>query len=313
MGEQKTAGKKRETVPTASPAQHPDLLSAEVLRTASELAARIEAAAILVQGDCLAGPEVIQAVSDRVQVVVIEREGKECPLLHAAASHVLRIPAINLTRMGQIKLSLLASMSRGIFSRGETIVCLSGSALTGMLDTLMVIQIGEEHEVFMGFEAQNITRNVKPEVFDKVLEIVLELAYQGREGKSVGAIFVIGDEKEVAKYTDQLIINPFRGYHEDERNILDPRLSEAVKTLATIDGAFIVRGDGTILSAGTYLRPALAGEALPQGLGARHAAACSVSASTDAIVITVSESTGTVRMFKDGRIITEIEKPVRAG
>ena len=47
---------------------------------------------------------------------------------------------------------------------------------------------------------------------------------------------------------------------------------------------------------------------LPQGLGARHHAAAGITAVTEAIAITVSESTGTVTIFRHGLIVTEIEK-----
>ena len=36
-----------------------------------------------------------------------------------------------------------------------------------------------------------------------------------------------------------------------------------------------------------------------------------MSASTNAILVTLSESTGTVRIFKGGRMVTEIERAPR--
>lgn len=305
---------KPEVLDEAQTADTAELLSVEIIRSACKLAETIHARCILVYAEFLRYAKVLEGFSADVQLVVIESEtGKLEGEDRKLAEHYLHVPGTNLTRMGKIKIALLAAMSRGIFERGDRIVCLSGSPLTGVLDTIVVMEIGEEHEMFVGSEAQSINEHVQPEVFDKVLEIAVQLAHQGREGKPIGAIFVVGDEENVAKYTDQLIINPFRGYSEDERNVMDPRLTETVKELATIDGAFVIRGDGIIQSAGTYLKPALAGEKLPPGLGARHAAAGSLSASTNAIILTVSESTGTVRVFMDGRIVTEIEKRIRAG
>ena len=67
----------------------------------------------------------------------------------------------------------------------------------------------------------------------------------------------------------QLVINPFHGYPEAERNVLDPRLEETIKEFSAIDGAFIIRGDGVILSAGRYLAPqGKLDEPLPAG--SRH-------------------------------------------
>jgi DNA integrity scanning protein DisA with diadenylate cyclase activity len=112
----------------------------------------------------------------------------------------------------------------------------------------------------------------------------------------------------------QLILNPFRGYPDEERNILDPSLEETIKELSVIDGAFLIRGDGVVESAGVYLRAFNHDEyPLPQGLGARHHAAAAITAVSEAVAITVSESTGTVTIFRNGQIITEVEKPRSAG
>jgi DNA integrity scanning protein DisA with diadenylate cyclase activity len=145
-----------------------------------------------------------------------------------------------------------------------------------------------------------------------VLRITLELAHEGREGKPVGALFAIGDHREVEKVSQEGRINPFHGYTEKERNILDDSIKETVKEIAKLDGAFIVKGNGVIVSACATLRPAIAGERLPQGLGSRHAAAAAVTASTRSIAITLSESTGDVRVWRRGTMITEIEKAPRA-
>ncbi|MCA9244705.1 MAG: diadenylate cyclase, partial [Phycisphaerales bacterium] len=49
----------------------------------------------------------------------------------------------------------------------------------------------------------------------------------------------------------------------------------------------------------------------PRGLGARHQAAAAITSVTEAIAITISHSTGSVTVFRNGRIVTEIEKPRR--
>ncbi|MBM4027465.1 MAG: hypothetical protein FJ280_18975 [Planctomycetes bacterium] len=56
--------------------------------------------------------------------------------------------------------------------------------------------------------------------------------------------------------------------------------------------------------------------ALARGLikhGDRHHAAAAITAVTDAIAVTVSESTGSITIFRGGRIITEIQKPRSTG
>ena len=106
-----------------------------------------------------------------------------------------------------------------------------------------------------------------------------------------------------------MTINPFKGYAEDECNLLLPELEETIKEFASIDGAFIVRGDGVIISAGTYLQPPGSEKPLEPGLGARHAAAAAITETTKATAIVLSESTGTVRMYRNGNVVMAIERP----
>jgi diadenylate cyclase len=48
---------------------------------------------------------------------------------------------------------------------------------------------------------------------------------------------------------------------------------------------------------------------LPHGLGTRHEAAAAITAATDAIALCVSQSTGTISIFRRGSLVTDIQKP----
>jgi diadenylate cyclase len=105
-----------------------------------------------------------------------------------------------------------------------------------------------------------------------------------------------------------MVINPFRGFPERERNILDPRLKETVKEFTSIDGAFIFREGGVILAAGRHLDASGENIEIPLGLGSRHRAAAGITSLTDALAIVISEETKAVRMFHHGKIFMKIEK-----
>ena len=123
---------------------------------------------------------------------------------------------------------------------------------------------------------------------------------------------MLGDHQKVMQFSRQTIFNPFHGYPEEERNILNPELRETLKEFAALDGAFVLREDGVVLSAGRHLSAALDSTVdLPQGLGSRHVAAAGITSVTTAIAFVISESTGDVRIFRDGAIFMEIEKPQR--
>ena len=97
--------------------------------------------------------------------------------------------------------------------------------------------------------------------------------------------------------------------------MLDPNIREALKNFAVLDGAFIIREDGVVLAAGRYLQagtsPDRKGIELPLGLGARHAAAAAITVETRAISISVSQSSGTVRVFKNGEPVLELQQVAR--
>ena len=74
-----------------------------------------------------------------------------------------------------------------------------------------------------------------------------------------------------------------------------------------MDGAFVIAADGCVMGSGRILDAPGEELTLSKGLGARHWAAASISKATNAIAITVSESTGTVRLFQNGVVVLRIE------
>jgi DNA integrity scanning protein DisA with diadenylate cyclase activity len=107
-----------------------------------------------------------------------------------------------------------------------------------------------------------------------------------------------------------MVINPFQGYKEEERNILNPDLLETIKEFSAIDGAFVIKDNGAIVTAGRHLNAAIESKDFPQGLGSRHIAAAGITDVTHAIAIVLSESTGNVSVFKNGKIFVSILKPI---
>lgn len=252
-----------------------------------------------------------QAIHNSTKLIAICRDDNDQQLAEEAGVVSLVVPSFDLTRMGQIKMATLIAFSQGLLKPGEAFVFLSGAAGRD-LDTVVTMRVGEEYELFQSVGQPRLTEHIRRPVFERLLRIAMELAHEGREGKPVGAIFVVGDHREVLKFSMEGRINPFKGYTEKQRNILDETIGDTVKEVAKMDGAFILKGNGVIVSACAILKPVLAGAAMPQGLGARHASAAAITANTKSIAITLSESTGDVRVWRRGALITEIEKAPRA-
>lgn len=222
---------------------------------------------------------------------------------------VLQIPDIPFGRLNQIKMAIIQALSKGLVRTGDKWVCLSGVPQSKVLDNLLLLEFGKEFELLASSDLPVLSEIVMPEVFEAVLHLALQISAEGKEGrKPVGTIFVLGKHEEVLKFSHPLVINPFQGYPEEERNVLDPRLKETVKEFATIDGAFIIREDGVILAAGRHLDASGDEVEIPLGLGSRHRAAAAITSLTNALAIVISEETGGVRIFHHGRMFMEFEK-----
>lgn len=289
--------------------QYDTSISHALLQSALDMADKCSLQSLLLYVDGLPKLEDLDAIdfSGPIKIILVTRENRVFAQIQRYTKNVVRLPSVQLTRMGQIKMAVMLSFSKRFLNPQDRFVYLTGLD-QGRLDTMMVMEVGQEYEVFHSIDQPPLTEHIRRGTFERVLNLALELASEGREGKPIGAIFVLGNANEVGQHVQQNIINPFKGHPEEERNILDDKMTETVKEFASIDGAFVIKGTGAIVSAGTYLLPKLVAEELPQGLGARHAAAAAITAATKSIAITISESTGTVRIWRQGRLITEIEK-----
>jgi diadenylate cyclase len=148
-------------------------------------------------------------------------------------------------------------------------------------------------------------RGVNPETLKHTVILAVEIAREGREGRKIGTLFVVGDSEEVLRHSRSLILDPLFG-HPDELKIIHlPDMRETVKELAQLDGAFVVSDGGVVVSACRYIDAFSEGIVLPLGLGSRHMAAASITKQTGAVAVVVSESS-IVRVFDDGEIISEI-------
>ena len=148
-------------------------------------------------------------------------------------------------------------------------------------------------------------RGVNNRTLRRVVNLAVEIAREGREGRKIGTLFVVGDSEAVLKHSRPMILDPLYGHTHESKRIQDPNLRETLKELAQLDGAFVVSDEGVILSAARYIDAISNHIELPLGLGSRHVAAASVSSRTDAVAVAVSESS-TVRMFDDGELVAEI-------
>lgn len=146
---------------------------------------------------------------------------------------------------------------------------------------------------------------VRKRALEAIVQLAVELAREGREGRKIGTLFVIGDVANVLARSRPLLLDPLHGHPAEVLHADLPDFRETVKELAQLDGAFVVDDDGTFVSAGRFIDVDLTPQNFLPGLGTRHAAAASVTRETRATAVAVSQSS-VVRVFGHGEVRAEI-------
>ncbi|OGQ21755.1 MAG: hypothetical protein A3I05_09350 [Deltaproteobacteria bacterium RIFCSPLOWO2_02_FULL_44_10] len=286
-----------------------------MLKMAFTVAEKLKADAVVLYADPLEDLNFpLKLPRRKIPLILLSRKKKfEAEQVNAEntglhITSVISLPRIQMTRVSIIKVATTLALSGDFIKPGNIVVFVVGPHDGGFLDLIHIVDTSKESEIITGRGLSKISETVKPEIFQAVLNLAVELADKGREGKPIGTIFVLGDHEKVLQLSKQMIINPFKGYEEDERHILHSGLKETIREFSALDGAFVLTDEGTILTAGRYLGAAIEESNLPRGLGSRHLAAAGITSLTKAIAIAISESSGDVRIFKNGKVVMHIEK-----
>jgi diadenylate cyclase len=141
----------------------------------------------------------------------------------------------------------------------------------------------------------------EPAILESTLDLALEIAREGREGRRIGTLFTLGKTEAVLAASRALILDPLAGHAPARTHIFDPDLRGTIKELAQLDGAFVISERGTVVAACRYLDASVEQIDLPLGFGSRHLAGASISQTLGVVAIVVSES-GVVRVFHGGHI-----------
>ena len=284
----------------------------EFLRGALVLTGRSDVDRLLMVSDHPLSPAEIRGRPIKKKLVYAVTSEGLANQLKAKKYLAVLIPPYDYTRIEKIKVAVVAAQAAGLVRNGDTILALTGPGDDRVMDTLVKVDIGsEDPEEKIRVDTLGLPPEFSSQVVESLIHIAMEIGAEGYEGHAVGTIIVVGDATSVMERSRQLTLNPFQGISEAERNAQDPQIGDAIKTFAALDGAFVIREDGVVLSAGRYLLTMSRDVKLPMGLGARHSAAASISAETKSIAITVSQTTGTVRVFKAGEIVLELRQKLR--
>ncbi len=281
-----------------------------VLRHAERIARGTDCQGVVVFGDTCTSTAALSKPFPAIPTTLVTSDAVEANLLQEKFAHIIQVKAYSTGRFAQLRSAMLVGLSRGWFKFNDRLCCVSGIADSNQFDTIAVVDVEREFQSLLSGQSDLLPPDVNPEVLERVIAVATELSVEGREGRPVGCLFVVGDTAKVERMTKPLVMNPFFGYKDEDKNVLSPFKDETIKEFSSLDGAFIIRGDGVLRAAGTLLQAADTDHPLPSGLGSRHAAAAAISVATDCVSIVVSSSTGQVTLFRRGVMLPLIERKV---
>jgi DNA integrity scanning protein DisA with diadenylate cyclase activity len=277
------------------------------------LAGKPEVDRLLYVSDVPISPADLRGRPLKKKLVYAVTEERLAESLRKQGYTAVTVPPYDYSRVEKVKVALVAAMTANALADGESVICLTGRSGVKSPDTLVKLQIGRGFEEKIAIDTVALGAEFSSQVVEALISLAMAIGHEGFEGHPIGTIFVLGDSTSVMEKSKQLTINPFGGISEAERNVLDPRIREALKNFAVLDGAFIIREDGVVLAAGRYLQ---VGDpktevTLQLGLGARHAAAAGITLETKAVAISVSQSSGSVRVYQNGKTVLELQQVSR--
>lgn len=282
---------------------------AVMLETAGRLVTEIGAEALLVLVDGATDWDKLrQSIPTDVEQVIVAADLEE-DLEGAAARGLLPLP-LNKEKsplLERLQNALLESVADGFLkANGDVIAVYSGFEYQ-KIDSISHIRLDDRLRRLTTRDLQRLESSVPLKSLKTVIDLASQIGREGREGKKVGTIFVIGDTRRVMQHCKDSGFDPLRGYKREMRSLFDAKVREDIKEIAQMDGAFIVSSDGFIEKSRQIIEVSHADLTLSKGLGARHWAGAAISQTTKAIGIVVSQSTGTVRLFQNGDTVLRIE------
>ncbi len=203
--------------------------------------------------------------------------------------------------------ALLESVADDILRPGADVVAVYSGFEPGRIDSISYIRLEEHLGRLTSRDLRQLETSVPLETLKTVVDLAVEIGREGREGKPVGTMFVVGDTRKVLSLSQPAGFDPVRGYNRKERDLHDHRTREAIKEIAQLDGAFLVSSDGVVEKSCYLVDAHHTAITLSKGLGARHWAGAAITKQTNAIAVVVSESNGTVRLFQNGEVVLRIE------
>lgn len=245
------------------------------------------------------------------KLILASKQTEKLNALTMKGFKCVNLPPFVFSREELIKIAMASAITAGFLRTGHKVLCMISRKQNELVDTVIFRGVGAGIDENVSYDFILKNTSIPAQLMEIMIELAVQIGFQGYEGINTGTLFVIGDTENVLSRSKQIVLNPFFGYKEEERNIYNPEFRQSIRAFTMLDGAFIIREDGLVVAAGRYLDTSDKEIKIPLGLGSRHSAAASITKETKSIAIVISETSGAVRIFKDGQMHLEIQSKNR--
>ena len=284
----------------------------QLLDAATRLVAETASEAILVLAEQRLDWARVREITGTAAVLVAAEEEAT---VAGATDHGLRAVTLDVGSLPvheRLAQALLECVAAEMVPPEAQVVAVYSGFEAGVIDSVSLLRLEEHLGQLTVRDLRSIETKVPLETLKLVVDLAVEIGREGREGKPVGTLFIVGDSRKVIQSSHSAGFDPVRGYSRSERRLSDPRVREGIKEIAQLDGAFVVGSDATVEAAARYIDASAENVSVAKGLGARHWAAAAITRRTRSVAVAVSETSGTVRIFQNGEVVLRIEPFRRA-
>ncbi len=282
---------------------------ASVIESAGGLAVAVKADAILILLDSATDwerlRELIPQEITRILVAADREEDLENANTFGLTPLVLNKEDSPL--LERLQHALLEAVADELLANHCDVVAVYCGFEVNRVDSISIVRLDERMRRFTSRDLQRLESTVPLNNLKTVIDLAVQIGREGREGKKVGTMFVVGDTRKVLQHCKDSGFDPLKGYSRKSRNLHDPRVREDIKEIAQMDGAFVVSPDAVVERSRQIIEVMHENLQLSKGLGSRHWAAAGITQRTKAIAIVVSQSSGTVRVFQNGGLVLRLE------
>jgi diadenylate cyclase len=262
--------------------------------------------------------EVLVLADGRLPLESLSRVPKNIPLIFGVADEQL-IPyysqggilaILSPGRFGstaaRVQYAIFRARAAGLLASTGHVICVSAPSGSKQLNSIVEIDLAKEFEEASEVERYLSEHGGRIDILTTLLDVAIDIGTFGFEGKPVGTLFIYGDDGRVGRRTRQLTFNPYHGYANRSCNITLSEVQESLKIFARMDGAIVVKGNGTVAAAGCLVVIPPGEIPIVKGKGTRHQAAAFISRETNALAIVVSETGGRVMLFSKGKPVFDL-------